>query len=124
MLDKFIGDALMAAFGLPVAHDDDEGPRRARRHRNDQRFKAMERDADRGQESACGDRHRLNTDTVVSGNIGSPRRMDYTVIGDGVNLASRLESACKLYSTRILMSENTYCKLRGTIARAKSTPWW
>jgi adenylate cyclase len=56
----------------------------------------------------------LNTDTVVSGNIGSPKRMDYTMIGDGVNLAARMESACKQYSVRILMSENTYKRLRGT----------
>jgi adenylate cyclase len=114
MLDKFIGDAIMAAFGLPMAHADDED--RAVRAaiamvRACQRW-SHER-VQRGQppvEMGIG----LNTDMVVSGNIGSAKRMDYTVIGDGVNLASRLESACKAYSAQILISENTFRRLRGT----------
>lgn len=114
MLDKFIGDAIMAAFGMPFPHDDDED--RAVRAAismitdlniwNQKRLAEGKKPVDMG----IG----LNTDMVVSGNIGSPKRMDYTMIGDGVNLAARLESACKQYSARILISENTFKKLRGT----------
>ena len=114
MLDKFIGDAIMAAFGIPLSHDDDED-RAVRaaiamitdlRIWNAEREKAGKMLVDMG----IG----LNTDTVVTGNIGSPKRMDYTIIGDGVNLAARLESACKQYAARILISENTVKKLKGT----------
>ena len=114
MLDKFIGDAIMAAFGLPISHDDDEdrAVRAAISMINDMwAWNAVR--AEKGQkplDMGIG----LNTGNVVSGNIGSPKRMDYTMIGDGVNLAARLESACKQYSARILISENTYAKLRGT----------
>ena len=73
----------------------------------------------------------LNSDMVVSGNIGSSKRMDYTMIGDGVNLAARIESACKSYSARILISDFTYQKLKGTyqiryiddvVVKGKTTP--
>jgi adenylate cyclase len=114
MLDKFIGDAIMAVFGLPVRQEDD-GDRAVRtavsmiselRHWNQQRAAAGKVPLDIG----IG----INTDKVVSGNIGSPKRMDYTIIGDGVNLASRLESACKQYHSHILITENTLHHLRGT----------
>jgi len=114
MLDKFIGDAIMAIFGIPEPHDDDEDRAvrtgiamiRALFDWNKQRAAEGKLPVDIG----VG----LNTDVVVSGNIGSKKRMDFTIIGDGVNLASRLESACKTYGTRILVSEFTYTKLKGT----------
>ena len=113
MLDKFIGDAIMAGFGVPRPLGDDED--RAMRAAiamiteldiwNATRISHGKRPLDMG----IG----INTDMVVTGNIGSPKRMNYTMIGDGVNLASRLESACKQYQTRILISEMTRGKLRG-----------
>jgi adenylate cyclase len=104
----------MAAFGLPIAHDDDEdrAVRAAITMIRECRRWSYDR-IQRGQkpvEMGIG----LNTDMVVSGNIGSAKRMDYTLIGDGVNLASRLEGACKAYSAQILISENTFGRLRGT----------
>jgi adenylate cyclase len=114
MLDKFIGDAIMAAFGVPISREDDEdravraaiGMIRALNLWNRQR-------AAEGKK-AVGMGIGLNTDTIVSGNIGSPKRMDFTLIGDGVNLASRLESLCKQYHASILVSENTVKRLKGT----------
>ena len=114
MLDKFIGDAIMAAFGIPMGHDDDEDRAvraavsmiRSLAAWNVTRVNEGKKPVNIG----IG----LNTDVVVSGNIGSKKRMDFTIIGDGVNLAARLESACKQYAARILISEFTYKKLRGT----------
>ena len=114
MLDKFIGDAIMAGFGVPVPHEDDVDRAvrasvamlKALKEWNTRRAAEGKPPVDIG----VG----LNTDSVVSGTIGSKKRMDYTMIGDGVNLASRLESACKQYGAHILVSELTVKGLRGT----------
>ncbi len=131
MLDKFIGDAIMAVFGLPMPNDDDED--RALRAAISMISSLREWNVERSRrgdpvlDMGVG----LNTDSVVAGNIGSGKRMDYTIIGDGVNLASRLEGACKHYGARILLSESTKAKLRGVyrlrevdriVVKGKSAP--
>ncbi len=107
VLDKFIGDAVMALFGVPFngQHDADDAVRVANtmfvalRELNEVRRREGKAPLDIG----VG----ISTGIVVVGNIGSTRRMEYTAIGDSVNLASRLESATKFYGSKILLSEFT-----------------
>ncbi len=114
MMDKFIGDAIMAEFGVHITHEDhaDRAVRAAIAMIKTLENWNLQRASEGRMPVNIG--IGLNTDTVVSGNIGSSKRMDYTIIGDGVNLASRLESACKQYGARILISEFTVRQLNGT----------
>lgn len=105
-VDKYIGDAIVAVFGAPV--DDPrhaEQALRAAMAMRDVLNREPERFAVTGH--AMKTRIGLNTGRVLIGNIGSPRRFNYTAMGDAVNLASRLEGANKAYGTSILTSEDT-----------------
>lgn len=108
-LDKYIGDALMAVFGAPMEKEGDE--ERAI-------LAALKMREDLGQmrdqsifEKQFNIRIGINTGRVVAGNIGSPKRMDYTVIGDPVNIASRLESIAE--PNQILIGEETNRHVEG-----------
>jgi adenylate cyclase len=103
-LDKFTGDGLMAVFGAPMEKKDDA-------ERAIRAAKAMVEGTKDMMKSAKEDRRftiriGINTGRVVAGNIGSPKRLDYTVIGDAVNTASRLESIAS--PNQILIGEETH----------------
>lgn len=114
ILDKYIGDAIMALFGAPFAseRDADNALNTANEmihllHEfNGRRRQQGKREIDIG----VG----ISTGELIAGNIGSPKRMEYTVIGDTVNLAARLESATKYYGVKVLFSEQTRDSLSGS----------
>ncbi|WP_375765771.1 adenylate/guanylate cyclase domain-containing protein [Archangium gephyra] len=114
-LDKFIGDAIMCFWNAPLPQEDHA----ARACLTALRLVAVvEQLAPELEARGLARLHcriGLNTGPGVVGNIGSRAAQDYTVIGDTVNLASRLEGAAKVYGTRILVSEETVVAARGTV---------
>lgn len=108
-LDKYIGDGLMAVFGAPMEKEDDAERAIRAAQEMTQALGAMM--AGMPDERKFSIRIGINTGKVVAGNIGSPKRMDYTVIGDAVNTASRLESIAK--PNQILIGEETYERVQG-----------
>ncbi|MBO3458846.1 GAF domain-containing protein [Aetokthonos hydrillicola Thurmond2011] len=111
-LDKYIGDAIMAVYGSPLALQEHAWMAVQTSLEMRDRLKEFNarRYADHKPRINIG--IGINSDTVISGNIGSSKRMEFTAIGDGVNLGSRLESISKQYGCDIIMSHNTYqpCK--------------
>ena len=112
IVDKYIGDAIMAFFGAPVKHEDDVS------QAVQSGFDMLE--ALKGFNSRQAKQNRpqvrigigLNYGLVTIGNIGSEKKMDYTVIGDMVNLASRMEGLTKIYDVPFIISESVYSKVK------------
>ncbi len=112
-LDKFIGDALMAVFGAPLPLK--EHAWMAIETALEMRWRLKEFNTSRPSETNFKIGIGISSGEVVSGNIGSEKRMDYTVIGDAVNLSSRLEELTKQYGCDIILSEFTYNLCRDRI---------
>ena len=113
IIDKYIGDAIMAYWGAPFVKEEDQAAAASRaalrqiKALDQFRRELPELMGLRKNIPEINIRIGISTGEVVVGNIGSDTARSYTVMGDIVNLASRLESANKEYGTKILMSENT-----------------
>jgi len=106
-IDKFIGDAIMAYWNAPLAvemHADRAVESALEQiEKRDELNKVIYNQFGFNMDFGIG----INTGSVVVGEIGSSGRSDYTIIGDAVNLASRLEGLCKIYGVRLIISEFT-----------------
>jgi adenylate cyclase len=119
-LDKYLGDGIMAVYGAPLPKPDD-ALRATKTAIEMQRALAdLNRDWESRGQQALRMGVGVNTGPVTAGNIGSAKRMDYTVIGDAVNLASRLCSNAA--GGQILVSESTFLQLNGSIPGQRLDP--
>jgi adenylate cyclase len=109
IINKFLGDGLMAVFGAPVAgnHDTDNAVRAA-----EQIIKQIDHEVSLGTIANTKIGIGLHCGIVVTGTVGAPRRQEYTIIGDVVNLAARIEQLNKNYNSQLLISEEVYLGLQ------------
>ena len=110
-IDKFIGDAIMTIFGAPIQSQDDSLRAILTAFQMQEALAELNTKKNLTSsplEMGIG----IHTGDVLAGNIGSNKRLDYTVIGDNVNLSSRIESLTKYYPCKILISENTYLEIQ------------
>jgi len=115
-LDKFSGDGMLVVFGVPNSQPDDA----LRAVLAAREMIAKVRELDTGIPLRLG--IAIHTGSVIFGNIGSPKRMELTVIGDPVNTASRMEALNKEFGTSIIISESTYAQVRDDIQAYELPP--
>ncbi|HUU92175.1 MAG TPA: adenylate/guanylate cyclase domain-containing protein, partial [Phycisphaerae bacterium] len=120
MVDKFIGDCIMAVFGAPIALEDDA--ERALRATLSMRenFQRLNRRWIEKLGQPLDVHIGVNTGMVIAGNVGNDLRMSYTVMGDTVNVAARLQDAAK--AGQVFVSRNTYRLTRGAFAFQEMDP--
>jgi adenylate cyclase len=119
-LDKYIGDAVMAVFGAPISKGNDALNAVKAACDLQRLVLEMNRDAKSRKWPQLQVGIGINTGVVTAGNIGSPRRIDYTVIGDNVNTASRLMSHAEGF--QIIVSESTAREIGNAFTLTKLEP--
>lgn len=120
-LDKYMGDGIMAFFGAPISHEDDSLRACKAAVAMMEKLKRLNAKWKKeGKPWYLEMKIGINTGEVVAGNVGSEKRMDYTVIGDAVNLASRLEDSAK--GGEILISHSTYTDIEPYVRAKKLKP--
>jgi adenylate cyclase len=111
VVNKYIGDAVMAIFGAPIKIDNHaQGAVRAA-FGILKALAELNKELLRAGEPEITVRIGIHSGRVLAGNIGASERMEYTVIGDAVNLASRLEAQCREYNTDLLISKEVFDRL-------------
>ena len=114
MLDKYIGDAIMAIFNAPVDVENHADRACTAALRMIRKLRELNERFNEEFSISVNIGIGINTGYVIAGNMGSTFRFEYTVVGDTVNLASRLEGLNKIYGTQIIISEYTKNKLKGS----------
>ena len=124
-LDKYMGDCIMALYGAPLSKDDDALRAVKTAVGMKRKLKELKEHWKESGRKFAGDIERfdngigINTGDVIAGNIGSNKRMEYTVIGDAVNLASRIQGLTT--KGQIMVSESTYALVKDRVS-AKPLP--
>ena len=107
-LDKYVGDAIVAYFGAPISQEDHAIKACHTALEMRKTLTKLHQKWQTENMPLVDFRIGINTGDVIVGNVGSEARFDYTIMGDEVNLGSRLEGANKRYGTHIMISESTY----------------
>ena len=111
-VDKYVGDSIMAFWGAPTPQNDHALNACKAALEMQEKFPSLWKKMNPEHRALLKQRIGVNSGLAIVGNIGAPDRMDYTAIGDQVNLASRLESLNKFYGTKILIGESTAAAIK------------